>query len=1031
MNSVLRLLIFVLLVSARLLAQTTIFWQRGFPTVSSQEISRATIVTAMSGEQLSFLDLAGLTAPDALVNTQLLVLPYGSAIPVAAWQAIDAYLEHGGNLLVLGGQPLRVPVSLSNGKFIAGRPQDTYSRAIDLRHTYEVPVPKDAQFSWRSGYSFGETPHIEAAKYFTIEGHLNGLGYMVAKSGTLVAAPVIVLDHTMEGKLRGSRIVALDFQPTAGYWESKDGLTLLKESADYARQGATTLSVETLYSVIRTNETPQITIHLVRPSAAASHDRAPGEVHVDLLFGGKVIDSATQQVGSDESSTLSVPFNTHLLPGFYEVRAVYRQRQEFRDFYQNGFWVADPNKVEEGPVLGVHRDFLTRDGKPFFPVGTNYFTTEENGWDFSGARNASIWEKDFADMASHGVTFVRTGVWMKNAKFIDPDTNKPNERFMRNLEAFLLCAQRHGISVNFTFFAFSPISGPVPRSTDPSESIKNPYVDEDAVHLEGSYVDGVASRFAKVPWLSWDLINEPSFSSPHMIFKGNITKGDPAEVSAWHSWLRGRYQNLGELADAWAQTPEQLGSFDTIPLPGASDLTYERYGNPRQVRALDYNLFAEDMFSHWVRSMVTVIRRTGSKQLINVGQDEGGVTNRVLNQFYGSAGVSFTTNHTYWQDDALLWDSVAAKLPGMPNITGETGYQPAWTSDGTWRYDEFTGLGLTERKWVLGFAAGSSGAMQWDWAREVDFGMERSDGSAKVWEDMMRGFGEFAEKAERYATGFIQPDVAIVLPQSFQLSTSNNLAVEAQQNAVRALYYNARGEAYVVGEYQIGSLGSPKLIILPSPFGLREDTWQAILTKVKAGATLLVTGPFEEDPHMHATQRQNVVGLPYVDVPLTIRRNTFRWPGREEVFTFTGSKTTQISRAQLPSKTDWKELPLGKGKILFSALPIELSDNLESVGDIYHYAMKSANVRLSYTTTISDPGILICPTRFPTATLYVLTSESNLNEISLHDVRSDHDFSGRLNPGRAALLLVSTDGKLLSSYNWRDRAGNSNPALHK
>jgi hypothetical protein len=296
---------------------------------------------------------------------------------------------------------------------------------------------------------------------------------------------------------------------------------------------------------------------------------------------------------------------------------------------------------------------------------------------------------------------------------------------------------------------------------------------------------------------------------------------------------------------------------------------------------------------------------------------------------------------------------------------------------------------------------------------------------------MMRGFGEFAEKAERYATGFIQPDVAIVLPQSFQLSTSNNLAVEAQQNAVRALYYNARGEAYVVGEYQIGSLGSPKLIILPSPFGLREDTWQAILTKVKAGATLLVTGPFEEDPHMHATQRQNVVGLPYVDVPLTIRRNTFRWPGREEVFTFTGSKTTQISRAQLPSKTDWKELPLGKGKILFSALPIELSDNLESVGDIYHYAMKSANVRLSYTTTISDPGILICPTRFPTATLYVLTSESNLNEISLHDVRSDHDFSGRLNPGRAALLLVSTDGKLLSSYNWRDRAGNSNPALHK
>jgi hypothetical protein len=219
-------------------------------------------------------------------------------------------------------------------------------------------------------------------------------------------------------------------------------------------------------------------------------------------------------------------------------------------------------------------------------------------------------------------------------------------------------------------------------------------------------------------------------------------------------------------------TPEQLGSFDTIPLPSVADLTYERYGNPRQVRAVDYNLFAQDMFSRWVQSMVAIIRRSGSKQLINVGQDEGGVTNRVLNQFYGLAGVSFTTNHTYWQDDALLWDSVVAKRPGMPNITGETGYQPVWARDGRWRYDEFTGLGLTERKWALGFAAGSSGAMQWDWAREVDFGMQRSDGSAKVWEPMMQRVGEFAQRAAPYATGFVKPDIAIVLPQSFGHSSA-------------------------------------------------------------------------------------------------------------------------------------------------------------------------------------------------------------------------------------------------------------------
>src|SRR5487761_2429953 len=174
--------------------------------------------------------------------------------------------------------------------------------------------------------------------------------------------------------------------------------------------------------------------------------------------------------------------------------------------------------------------------------------------------------------------------------------------------------------------------------------------------------------------------------------------------------------------------------------------------------------------------MVALIRGIGSQQLIDVGQDEGGVTDRVLNQFYGGSGVSFTTNHTYWQDDALLWDSVAAKRPGVPNITGETGYQPVWAPDGTWRYDEFTGLGLTERKWAMGLAAGSSGAMQWDWDREVDFGMLRSDGSSKVWENMMRDLGEFALKAAPQATALTLPEVAIVLPQSLQLSVAKSLA---------------------------------------------------------------------------------------------------------------------------------------------------------------------------------------------------------------------------------------------------------------
>ncbi len=112
------------------------------------------------------------------------------------------------------------------------------------------------------------------------------------------------------------------------------------------------------------------------------------------------------------------------------------------------------------------------------------------------------------------------------------------------------------------------------------------------------------------------------------------------------------------------------------------------------------------------------------------------------------------------------------------------------------------------------------------------------------------------------------------------------------------------------------------------------------------------------------------------------------------------------------------EKPLGKGKILFAALPLELNQNLKAVGDIYRYAMKVANISPTYTTTMTDAGILICPTRLPKATLYVLTSESNRKAVVVHDVSSGKEFSGQLENGRAALLLISDEGKLIATYNW-------------
>ena len=730
---------------------------------------------------------------------------------------------------------------------------------------------------------------------------------------------------------------------------------------------------------------------------------------------------ATKQVDcSGDALAEAIAFEKTLPPGFYELRGTYEDGGRPREFYQTGFWVRDDKLLHSGSAYGVRGDFLTRDGVPFFPFGTNYFTTERYGWGFHAAGNAWVWEGDFAEMEQHGVTFVRTGVWSDHLEVLDGSTGQAKERFLRSLEAYLLSAARHHIHVNFTFCAFDPQTvmrhpGEESLLTGPGT---NPYTDPIALRAQQNYLLSIVRRFKDVAHLSWDLINEPSYSNPQRLWRGNTPNNDPTELAAWHAWLQEKYPTLDELARAWDATPEELGGFESLLLPESEDLAITRYGNTRLVRAVDYNLFAQDMFHRWVAKMVAAIRSTGSHQLVDVGQDEGGVSDRVLNQFYADAGVDFTVNHTYWKDDALLWDSVAAKRVGVPNFVGETGYQPVWRPDGEQRYDEITSLGLIERKWALGFAAANSGALQWEWGVGGDFGIKRSDGSNTTWEDVMRDMGSFAKKAAPHATGVKLPDVAIVLPQSLQLSVFNSVALEAQQNCVRALYQYARASAYVVGEYQIQRLGNPKLILLPSPWVLTEEAWQAILSKVREGGTLLATGRIDADEHFHLTARASELALDVRPGLLSTRENLIVWPEGKALLSYSGEKTTFLERSVSAQERTFIEKTTGKGRILLVSFPLELNDNLKAIGDVYRYALRVANVVETYSTEMDDPGALICPTQFDHSTLYVLTSESSSSHISFRDARSGKQFTGRLEPGRAALLLVSDKGELLASYNW-------------
>jgi hypothetical protein len=338
--------------------------------------------------------------------------------------------------------------------------------------------------------------------------------------------------------------------------------------------------------------------------------------------------------------------------------------------------------------------------------------------------------------------------------------------------------------------------------------------------------------------------------------------------------------------------------------------------------------------------------------------------------------------------------------------------------DGTWRWNELQGFPLEERKLALGFANANAGVLHWEWSRDDNFSVVRRDGSYKRWMDALRGITTFAKNASPYAKEAILPDVALVLPQSLQLSVFNGWAVNAQQTAVRALYNHARGSAIAVGEYQLDRLPDVRLIIVPSPSVLTQEAWDRLMTRVNEGATLLISGRIDADEHWRVVSTRSAGwNVGYHAGILATREVEVAFPDGKAQLSYSGDRTTFAERGFMQSGETFREISLGKGRILYVAPPLELADQLAEVGRIYAYAMRRAGVTAAYETKCTNPGIAICPTRLPDATLYVLTSEASEHvDLSFTDHLSSRTIEVALDPGRSALILVKQDGGIAAEY---------------
>ena len=1001
-----------------------VFWEDGFPTADTAPPARADLAAAIPTSM--FATSERLADALARAEARLLVLPFGSAFPEENWQHISAFLERGGNLLVLGGQPFTRPAYRAEKAWKLRQSTLAYAKKLFINEYQSTPASSGLQFQanediaphrlpafdWARAYSLtirlsDEDLYLRGGSAGSMDARLTPLAWGTS-AGRRLSAPAVQIDH-LQNNFVGGRWIFLACELPDGFFAAPSGRQAIQLLARQSLEGATDFVVRPAWPLFLPGEPPTFHVRWQRFAAKP----APMRLEMEIAAEGRA-----PQKQSFLFAPGQFPFTTQVtLPasggkGLHIVTARLYEGDTLRGFYRTGFWIRDDALLRSGPHISVNENFFTSDGHTQAILGTTYMASDVQR-EFFLRSNAYVWDRDLGELRAAGFNMLRTGWW--SAWDQVTKDGAIHEEMLRALEAFLLTARKHGLPVQFTFFSFIPevLGG------------ANAYLDPEALRRQKELLLAVVERFKDVPYLSWDLINEPSFANANQLWMTRPNR-DRYEFAAWNEWLRARYASRAALAEAWQMVlpPES----EAVPLPADEEFsTQAAYRTMRGSNALklyDYYLFAQEKFRGWVVQLRDTIRATGSKQLITVGQDEGGVRDRPSPAFFGDA-VDFTTNHTWWLLDDLLWDSLAAKQPGKPLLIQETGISRQLRLDASARRSPQADAHLLERKLAVAMGT-SAGAIHWLWHvnsymrddNEAAIGAIRADGTEKPEAEVLRKFAAFAAKASGSLSKPEAPAVTIVTSQAFQYSALNWLALEAQTKAVRALHSYCRVTGAVLAENQIEKLGNPRLVILPSPHALNEESWQTLIKYVESGGTLLITGSPERDAQWRVTQRLAALGLDAAPQPITFRQAQMELGTEKVALSFAFEKQQFIESLAVSDGKAFRELSRGKGRIFLASYPVELAEGLDAAAALYSWVLRRTGIEPLFDGELPSPGVLVRPVVMQECVLYLIVSESAADEeIGLRDKTSGAELRFRLPTQRATLkLLDKRTGKVIADF---------------
>ncbi len=937
----------------------------GFPSVDAPAPDATVLGAALDGLDVGYVGVSELAQRLTPGQCDVFVSPYGSAFPLEGWAALQHYLESAGNWVNLGGVPCAVPVGRDGGGWAARDRVTTYHQQLGIVLACAVSATAvkewrpDPDLPWAAPLAAGLAPGTVWEPYWRLssvadipdEGGSPGPTEAVVRplvsgldgEGTSMAAPFVLVDR-LERTFAGGRWI----------FATLDGAVpgpALRALVEAAARGVRRLELRPSFACYRDGERPSASVsYRGYPRAAAAPFEATCRLTVTDEGGTRLAALDVPVRGTDASATATADLGpllpASLPPGLYRLDGVLTLGTSRELRHTTGFWVRDERLLGGGAPVAAGSFSLTRGGAPLVATGTTYMASDVHR-KFLAQPNPWLWSRDFGAMKRAGVNLVRTGLWT-GWKAVAPRPGDWDEGTLRALDAWMLTARRHDIPVIFTCFAFLPESW----------GGENPYLDPQAVAAQRAFVGAIARRYAGMRDLLWDLINEPSFCNKDHLWSCRPNY-DRFERAAWAAWLRER----------------KVPTADLPPLDAFAD------GAPDDQRVVEYRLFAQAMFARWVREMRAALRAAGAAhQPVTVGQDEGGTRDSPNNLFL-SPELDFTCIHTWWLNDAVVWDEVLTRVPGRANLVEETGVMFSAHPPGVEAHWETYARDLLERKMAVALGPGGAGFVEWVWNsncympsdNEAAIGLLRADGSAKPELDALRRVAAFVAAARPHLEGREEEPALLVVPQSNMFSTRNT-ATDATKRAVRAMAYGCRTGLASVSEFTASpAQRAPRLVVVPAPGVLRSQAWGALRAWARRGSFVLVTGPLD------ALER-------YRSRPAT-------------------------------GPSGARRMPMGRGAVLWCPEAVELAADDGATTALYRWALAEARVAPAFTVEGADASLLVHGATYREAVLLTLVGGVQDAAVTLVPRESGARLRESVPAGRAVLLLVGRrDGRVLARY---------------